>query len=40
MHKFEEKTIHTEKLFEGKVVRLQIDDVELPNGKTSKKRNY
>ncbi len=37
MHKFEEKTIHTEKLFEGKVVRLQIDDVELPNGKTSKR---
>lgn len=37
MHKFEEKTIHTEKVFEGKVVRLQIDDVELPNGKTSKR---
>ncbi|MDY0408370.1 NUDIX hydrolase [Virgibacillus soli] len=37
MKKFEEKTIHTEKIFQGKVIDLQIDDVQLPNGKTSKR---
>lgn len=37
MKKFEEKTIHTEKIYEGKVVKLQVDDVTLPNGKTSKR---
>ncbi|HEX6594377.1 MAG TPA: NUDIX hydrolase [Bacillota bacterium] len=37
MKKFEEKTIRTEQIFEGKVVHLQVDDVTLPNGKTSKR---
>lgn len=37
MHKFEEKTLRTKKIFDGKVISLQIDDVELPNGKTSKR---
>ncbi|MFC4558730.1 NUDIX hydrolase [Virgibacillus kekensis] len=37
MKKFEEKTIHTEKIYDGKVVNLQVDDVTLPNGKTSKR---
>ncbi|QQZ10960.1 NUDIX hydrolase [Heyndrickxia vini] len=37
MHKFTEKTLKTEKIFEGKVVHLQVDEVELPNGKTSKR---
>lgn len=37
MKKFEEKTINTERIFEGKVISLQVDDVELPNGKTSKR---
>lgn len=37
MKKFEEKTIHSEKLFEGKIISLQVDDVLLPNGKTSKR---
>ncbi|SHF58586.1 NUDIX hydrolase [Ornithinibacillus halophilus] len=37
MKKFEEKTIKTEKIFEGKVITLQVDDVLLPNGKTSKR---
>ncbi|MFZ3577093.1 NUDIX hydrolase [Virgibacillus sp. DJP39] len=37
MRKFEEKTIHTEKIYRGKVVNLQVDDVTLPNGKTSKR---
>lgn len=37
MSRLEEKTIKTEKIFTGKVISLQIDDVELPNGKTSKR---
>ncbi|MGE8204406.1 NUDIX hydrolase [Heyndrickxia sp. NPDC080065] len=37
MHKFTEKTLSTEKIFDGKVIRLQVDDVELPDGKTSKR---
>lgn len=34
---FEEKTIKSEKIFSGKIISLQIDDVELPNGKHSKR---
>lgn len=37
MKKFEEKTIASEKIFTGKVISLQVDDVELPDGKTSKR---
>ncbi|KGX92240.1 ADP-ribose pyrophosphatase [Pontibacillus halophilus JSM 076056 = DSM 19796] len=37
MKKFEEKTIHTEQIYKGKVISLQVDDVTLPNGKTSKR---
>lgn len=37
MKKFEEKTIRTEEIYNGKVVHLQVDDVTLPNGKTSKR---
>lgn len=37
MKKFEEKTTHTGKIYDGKVVKLQVDDVTLPNGKTSKR---
>jgi len=37
MKKFEEKTIQTESIYKGKVISLQVDDVELPNGKTSKR---
>ncbi|MBP1949496.1 NUDIX hydrolase [Virgibacillus litoralis] len=37
MKKFEEETIHTEKIYDGKVVKLQVDDVILPNGKKSKR---
>lgn len=37
MKKFEEKTIHTERLYEGKIINLKVDDVRLPNGKTSKR---
>ncbi|WP_071460037.1 NUDIX hydrolase [Bacillus massilinigeriensis] len=37
MESFEEKTLRTESIFNGKVVSLQVDEVELPNGKTSKR---
>lgn len=37
LKKFEEKTIKSETLYEGKIIHLQLDDVELPNGKTSKR---
>ncbi|WP_077326814.1 NUDIX hydrolase [Virgibacillus siamensis] len=37
MKKFEEKTIHTEQIYDGKVVKLQVDDVTLPDGKTAKR---
>ena len=32
---YTEKAIKTEKIFEGKVIRVSVDTVELPNGKTS-----
>ena len=35
MKKFEEKTIQSEVKFEGRIITLQVDEVELPNGKTS-----
>lgn len=37
MNRLEEKTIKSEKIFAGKVISLQVDEVELPNGKTSKR---
>lgn len=37
MERLEEKTIKTEHIFSGKIISLQVDDVELPNGKTSKR---
>ncbi len=37
MKKFEEKTLKTEKIYDGKIITLQVDDVELPNGKTGKR---
>jgi ADP-ribose pyrophosphatase len=33
MKSLEEKTLSTEKIFNGKVISLQVDEVELPNGK-------
>ncbi|SER15064.1 ADP-ribose pyrophosphatase [Gracilibacillus ureilyticus] len=32
---FEEKTVHSKKIYDGKVINLQLDEVTLPNGKTS-----
>ncbi|MFS0672736.1 NUDIX domain-containing protein [Ornithinibacillus sp. 179-J 7C1 HS] len=37
MNKFEEKTISSKSIYNGKVVKLQVDDVTLPNGKLSKR---
>lgn len=37
MDSLEEKTLHTEKIFSGNVIALQVDDVELPNGEKSKR---
>jgi ADP-ribose pyrophosphatase len=37
MSSLEEKTIRSEKIFSGNVISLFLEDVELPNGKTSKR---
>jgi ADP-ribose pyrophosphatase len=37
MNSLEEKTLTVEKIFSGKVISLQVEEVELPNGKTSKR---
>lgn len=37
MSRLEEKTLKTEKIFTGKVISLQVEDVELPNGNVSKR---
>ncbi|MFS0781094.1 NUDIX hydrolase [Bacillus sp. 1P06AnD] len=37
MKKFEEKTVGSQKIFEGKVITLQVDEVRLPDGKMSKR---
>jgi ADP-ribose pyrophosphatase len=37
MKKFEEKTTKTETIYDGKIIKLQVDDVTLPNGKTAKR---
>lgn len=37
MHKFEEKTIRTKEIFNGKIIRLHVDDVRLPDGKEAKR---
>ncbi|WJY28639.1 MULTISPECIES: NUDIX hydrolase [Sporosarcina] len=35
MAKFEEKTITSETIYEGKIIDLRVEEVELPNGKRS-----
>ena len=37
MSLLEEKTISSENIFSGKVISLQVDEVELPNGKIAKR---
>ncbi|HEO8418786.1 NUDIX domain-containing protein [Niallia sp. FSL W8-0635] len=35
MSSLEEKTLKTEHIFSGRIIQVQVDEVELPNGKTS-----
>ncbi|WP_077308852.1 NUDIX hydrolase [Terribacillus halophilus] len=37
MKKFEEKTIETKPVYDGKVISLRVDTVELPDGNKSKR---
>jgi ADP-ribose pyrophosphatase len=37
MNHLEEKTIKSEQIFNGRIISLQVDEVQLPNGKTSKR---
>lgn len=37
MSKLEEKTLKSEEIFPGKIISLHLQEVELPNGKTSKR---
>ncbi|QXE00337.1 NUDIX hydrolase [Terribacillus sp. DMT04] len=37
MKKFEEKTIESKPVYDGKVISLRVDTVELPDGNTSKR---
>ncbi|MFD1707078.1 NUDIX hydrolase [Siminovitchia sediminis] len=37
MKKFEEKTIRSKPIFNGKIITVQVDEVELPDGKRSKR---
>lgn len=37
MSSLEEKTLHSEEIFSGKVISLYLEDVELPNGNHSKR---
>lgn len=37
MKKFEEKTLHSESIYEGKIINVRVDEVSLPDGKTSKR---
>lgn len=37
MKKYEEKSITSTPIYDGKVISLRVDEVSLPNGKTSKR---
>lgn len=37
MKKFEEKTLSSESIFEGKIISLRVEEVELPDGKSAKR---
>ncbi len=37
MKKFEEKTIGSQAIYNGKIISLKVDDVTLPNGEVSKR---
>jgi len=37
MKKFEEKTIKTKEIFDGRIISVQVDDVKLPDGNIGKR---
>jgi ADP-ribose pyrophosphatase len=37
MNNLEEKTLHSEEIYSGKIITLELHEVELPNGKQSKR---
>lgn len=37
MHNYEEKTIATKPIYDGKIISLQVDDVRLPDGNEAKR---
>ncbi|MEC1179218.1 NUDIX hydrolase [Metasolibacillus meyeri] len=37
MKKFEEKTVASQSIFQGRVISLKVDDVQLPNGEVAKR---
>ncbi|MBM7646221.1 ADP-ribose pyrophosphatase [Scopulibacillus daqui] len=37
MDTLNEKTIHSKTIYEGKIIKVRVDDVTLPNGGTSKR---
>jgi len=37
MHRFEEKTMTSKKIFEGNIIDVQLDEVKLPNGETAQR---
>lgn len=37
MKKFEEKTIASESIYKGRIISLQVDEVQLPNGQKGKR---
>ncbi|MCG7333929.1 NUDIX hydrolase [Sporosarcina sp. ACRSM] len=37
MNRFEEKTLAGETIYEGKIITLRLEEVELPDGKTAKR---
>lgn len=37
MDKYEEKTISSKSIYEGNIISLRVDDVELPDGKLAKR---
>ncbi|TLS35669.1 NUDIX hydrolase [Pseudalkalibacillus caeni] len=37
MDHLKEKTLSTENIYDGKIINLRVEEVELPNGKTSKR---
>jgi len=37
MNKYQERTIHTDYIYQGKIIQVQVDEVILPNGEHSER---